>query len=78
MKRYMDLIRKILEHMECHVQPGHLMPEPEIAGYTPGQVQYHIELCIQAGYARVTVPGSDLIELTWQGHEALDAFRARD
>ena len=78
MKRYMDLVRKLLEHMECHNRPGHPMTEPEIAGYTPEQVRYHVDLCLQAGYARRLSHRTNQVELTWQGHEALDAFRAAD
>ena len=78
MKRYMDLIRRLLEHMECHNRPGRPMAEPEVDGYTPEQVRYHIVLCIQAGYAQRLSSRTNEVELTWQGHEALEAFRSAD
>lgn len=79
MKRYMDLIRRLLEQMEA-TELNRPLREPEIAGYTPDQVRYHITLCLQAGYARRISPesNSNVVELTWQGHEALDAFRESD
>ena len=68
MKRYMALICAILEYIECHGNSEFVSP-PEVNGYTPEQVAYHIELCEQAGYieARQGYPRS----LTWNGHNAL-------
>ena len=41
-------------------------------GYTCAQVQYHIDLCEQAGYL-VTNQGYP-VALTWAGHEALETM----
>ena len=49
MKRYMELIIAILEYAEREGN-GKLLSQPEIAGYTPEQINYHIQLCGEAGY----------------------------
>ncbi|MYB48786.1 MAG: DUF2513 domain-containing protein [Dehalococcoidia bacterium] len=72
MKRYMQLIRAILQYVECHGN-GQSMCQPEIDGYTPAQVSYHIELCKQAGY--IWADGPFPQTLTWAGHNALDDLR---
>ena len=74
MKRYMKLIRTVLEYVECHGNSEFLAP-PEVDGYTPEQVLYHVELCAQAGYIEAQ-SGQHPRALTWQGHEALDKMRS--
>ena len=69
MKRYMNLIQKILQYAECYAT-GQNMATPEIDGYTLAQVTYHIDLCEQAGFLR-----QYSMVLTWQGHEELEGFR---
>lgn len=73
MKRYMTLIRAVLEYVECHGDSEFLSP-PEVDGYTPAQVDYHIQLCEQAGYLE-TQSGYPSA-LTWEGHNALDKTRS--
>ena len=73
MKRYQELIRKLLEWSEQQTTRTPQSP-PEISGYTPDQVQYHVGLCGEAGYLRVQemAEGQYVIRcLTWEGHEAL-------
>ena len=80
MQRHMKLILKLLEHAteqsngEIHV--------PELDGYSVEQVQYHVELCSQAGYMKVRkLTGQRrryrIVSVTWQGHEALLELRER-
>lgn len=69
MKRYMNLIHKLLQYAECYAT-GQPMPTPEIDGYTLDQVNYHIHLCEQAGFLE-----QYCLVLTWLGHEELDRFR---
>ena len=74
MKRYMNLIRSILEYVECQ-EPDRLITHPEVNGYTPQQVKYHVGLCEEAGFIACS-DGSGLIQrLTWHGHEELCRFR---
>lgn len=76
MKRYMDLILAILEYIECDGN-GRLLCPPEVKGYTPQQVEYHVELCAQAGFIKVSDKKRDLIRsLTWQGHEELERLKS--
>ena len=76
MKRYKRLIRTILSYVECHGnEEGGLAP-PEVSGFTPVQVQYHIKLCEQAGY--IETQSGYPRSLTWSGHDALDAMRAEE
>ena len=72
MKRHMNLIRAVLEYVECHGDSEFLAP-PEVDGYSPGEIEYHIQLCEQAGYleTRQAYPRT----LTWDGHNALDKLR---
>ena len=79
MKRKMTLIHKILEWTESHADGDPKTP-PEIQGYQDTEVNYHIGLCLQAGYLEADYQNSDqtsdqtykIINLTWDGHEVLD------
>ena len=78
MKRKMTLIYKILEWTESHADGDPKTP-PEIQGYQDAEINYHIGLCIQAGYLEANYRPIDrtyrIINLTWDGHEALDRHR---
>ena len=78
MKRKMILIQKILEWTESHADDEPKMP-PEIQGYQDAEINYHIGLCLQAGYLEADCQTSDqtyrIINLTWDGHEVLDPHR---
>ena len=76
--RNRDLIRDILRYIEATPAIGGLatawVQAPKtMPGYESGDgaqiVAYHIDLCEQAGYIKRTEP--NLIQLTWDGHEAL-------
>lgn len=79
MKRYMCLILEILRFAERQSGEEPMIPPPEIEGYTPRQVHYHVGLCGEAGYLHVresSTGGEFFIQsLTWQGHEVLDRHR---
>ena len=73
MKRYMELIQKLLEWAEQKQTVTPQMP-PEIEGFTLEQVRYHVRLCGEAGY--LDIQNQHLICcLTWAGHEALAQLR---
>ena len=55
--------------MEIHSRPDHVMTVPEFEGYTPAQMEYHLELCSQAGYLLSTE--------TFRAHERGAAHMAR-
>ena len=78
MKRYMELIRRLL----AHIEQGNLTI-PEWSDYTPKQVHYHIGLCYEAGYIdvekafelNVEYQKYRILRLLWDGHNALDELR---
>lgn len=82
MKRNLDLVRDILRHMEAqeHGFSGRI----QIDGYSDDQVGYHIYLMKQAGLLEAekntTVldksPSALPLNLTWDGHDFLDASRS--
>lgn len=73
MRRHMTLIRRLLEHLECN-DNGTINEPPEIKDYTPEQVRYHLQLCVDAGYVTTDII-SHRLRLTWQGHETLEQSR---
>lgn len=82
MKRDMDLVRRILFKVE--EQPSGYAPSKlEIERYTREQVGYHAYIMKEAGLVEAVdtsswdthSPQADIIRLTWQGHEFLDAAR---
>ena len=79
----MDLIAKILMWLETHDHAqdprgvGFLPAAVDIPGYTSEEVQYHIRLSIQAGFVSAHPQHArNMQELTWLGHDTLDAFKA--
>lgn len=82
MRRSMKLIRKLLEYAESHATGERLSP-PELDEYSGKQISYHVKLCEEAGYMRIADgymaqndrDKYDIIDLTWQGHEALEKMR---
>ncbi len=91
MKRYMDLIHKILEYAEEHADGGDSTCIPEFEEgccYTAKDVDYHIKLCQQAGLLTANesnqkhIKGTrkwavTIVDLTWFGHEVLDEHRSK-
>ena len=84
MKRYMDLIGQILRHVERE-HNGQSLEIRKLDGFTCRQIQYHVELCVEAGYLQGQPLNRDKCQdehglyviwqihrLTWAGHEFLD------
>ena len=83
MTRDMELVRKLLVFFEEKPGPGHV-EVPQIDGYDPTTIKYHLVLLHDAGLLRcepVRSSTSDRViyvlpfELTWQGHEFLGKVR---
>ena len=73
MKRYMLLIRAILEYVTVK-SDGNDLAIPEIDGYTPDQVRYHVKLCEEAGFLDIIMDSQQVCgirRITWEGHEFL-------
>lgn len=85
MKRDMDLIRHLLLVLEAKPGPEMLRSRDiEVEGYSPSEVQYHLNLMFQAELLNgedVRSTTSDRLikvmpfDLTWQGHEFLETVR---
>lgn len=80
MRREMKLICLILAHVERASACGNIRV-PEVPGYEQHIVEYHVELCAEAGYIERTRDGSSgkiiaIHRMTWHGHEALERIRA--
>ncbi|MGD0020923.1 MAG: DUF2513 domain-containing protein [Smithellaceae bacterium] len=83
MKRDMDLIRKILFHLESRKEHQATLELP-IEGYDRVTVMYHMLLLAQAGLVdfepEITKTGriirAHVLGLNWAGHEFLDSVRS--
>ncbi|PQA77634.1 DUF2513 domain-containing protein [Rhodoferax sp. TS-BS-61-7] len=84
MKRNFDLIRKLLFLFEERDR-SEVLELPEVDGYLPEIIGYHLRLLYDAGFLRcesVKSSTSDRVirvlpfELTWEGHEFLDKVRS--
>lgn len=86
MKREMDLIRALLLKIESwDIPPGAMMsrlratdPEVQIEGYTDNQVDYHLELLIDAGLVEGSCNMERLFQiskLTPAGHDFVESVR---
>ena len=84
MRRRHELILKILEWLESTSAPWKERAA-ELADPVNGEpvakdvLQYHVDLCEQAGLIRVKKGGGSTarLQLTWTGHEELQAHRSR-
>ena len=81
MKREMKLIAMILAHVEKSRHAGDIQL-PEFSDYRKCEVEYHVKLCEEAGYLHIKLSAHDkkpesIIQMTWQGHEALDELRKK-
>ncbi|MGY3717174.1 DUF2513 domain-containing protein [Sutcliffiella cohnii] len=80
MKRDMDLVRKILVHLESKEDVFKSSPVI-IEGYDVKTVSYHLKLMFQAGLIEAHSLYSDdrgswsAKSLTWNGHEFLNAVK---
>ncbi len=81
MKRRQEVILKILQWLENRESPWDDLPET-LAGPLKGNpmdaavIRYHIDLCEQAGFIRMNGARQPQIQLTWKGHEELEARRS--
>ena len=76
MERNMKLIRRILEYVKCHGSAHRPTDPTDIIGYTTEEIDYHVRLCVQAGFVEPEPNASHFIRsLTWQGHEALERLQ---
>lgn len=83
MKRDMDLIRKILFHLESREEHKAVLELP-IEGFDRTTIMYHMLLLAQARLVdfepEVTENGriirAHVLGLNWSGHEFLDAIRS--
>jgi DNA-binding HxlR family transcriptional regulator len=79
MKRNTDLIRRILLDLEERGSYTNWL-DVDIEEYSPEQMDYHLELLVEAGLIRTRASGQEPtrqypVRLTWEGHEFLDAAR---
>jgi hypothetical protein len=78
MKRDMNLIRLLLLDVEGDE------PKPDLSNYTDEQKGYHLAKLVEAGLVNGEISrdnngsaiGAFAVELTWQGHEFLEAARS--
>ena len=70
MKRDLGLIHKILQYAEQQSPGGSF--DIEIENVPQPKLDYHVKLCIQAGFLEPSVNGEYWTAgLTWTGHDAL-------
>ena len=80
MKMHDDLIHRILRYAEKHADGGITRCIPEFPCYDENEIDYHLQLCEEAGYLRIKVTGTfiktgkdanSIIQLTWLGQSYL-------
>ncbi len=80
MQRRQEVILKILAWFEKVESPWSDLPDA-LADPRTGKsldaaiIQYHVDLCEQAGFIRVKPGSRPQVQLTWAGHEELEARR---
>jgi len=83
MRRDPDLIRHILLRVAEHEDPQEWM-DPDLGEWSADQVSYHVQILDQAGLlegwnrSAIGVFRWSARNLTWQGHQLLDAARNED
>lgn len=80
MKRDMEVIRAVLLAVEQADGPHSGSSHFQLEGYDPGITGYHVRLLKEAGYLKAEFvlgdpPQAIVKDLTWEGHEFLDAVR---
>ncbi|MDP9663784.1 UNVERIFIED_ORG: hypothetical protein J2W16_001498 [Pseudomonas cremoricolorata] len=84
MQRDMDLLRLLLLRLEkASTKADSILifrnGELAIEGYTDDQVRYHLNLAVQAGLVdqggKGLLNGFQFRQLTWSGHDFVDAIR---
>ncbi len=79
MKLDMDTVRAILIAVEERL-PAPRFEHFQLDGYDPEVTDYHVKKLKEAGYLRAEFmlgipPHAVVTELTWEGHQFLDAIR---
>ena len=84
MKLIHSLLQQILEYVERHEEAGPYKV-PDFSKYSTDQINYHIKMCVEAGWlrnGRSNIGGrgvhqyyTELGELTWRGHQELERLR---
>lgn len=79
MRRNMKLIHSILDSVEKAESTGDIHI-PEIEPYSRCEVEYNVQLCVDAGFLSVVGSLDDnkpltIRRMTWNGHEELDRSR---
>jgi hypothetical protein len=80
MKRDMELVRKILLYLESK-DKDHFMGIIKIEGYEKKEIDYHLQLMLDAGLLKGELlrGGNKVLShgvaMHWNGHEFLDASR---
>ena len=79
MKRDLNLMRQILLDLEKKGSYTNWL-DVDIEQYSPEQMDYHLELLMEAGLIRTRSADRELprwypVRLTWEAHEFLDAAR---
>ena len=86
MKRDIELVRSILKWIEEREEGRNIGWQIEIEGFNEEQIGYHVYLMGQAGLLEVAdtsssdsrSPEAIPIDMTWDGHEFLDASKDSD
>lgn len=78
MKRDPELIRALMLALEAP-EGAEILCLPDIDGYSPGQVQHHFRLLLEADLVAAGYTSADgrrwlALRLTWRGHDYLDAI----
>ena len=80
----MDLVRKLLLFFDQRTETAPVQVPPIDGDYDPVFIQYHLNLLYEAGWITAEPARSGTsdrviyvlpFELTWQGHDFLDAIR---
>lgn len=81
MKRDMELIKKLLLHIEENGIHGKLLRGIEVEGYTPQETSYHVKLLVTNGFVEGKNAGADGYpmwipgDITWEGQEFISGFK---
>ena len=77
MRRDCKLILKILRYVRDNADATNPLDPPDCEAYNSEVVAYHVQLCAEAGFIRLSGSGAlldqkaGILALTWDGHELL-------
>ncbi len=76
MKLELRLLKMILKYVECNADGQSYLEPPEFPDYSTKVIEYHLRLCVDAGYIRTATNMATAIrELTWAGQMKLAELR---